>query len=770
VTTADGLVGRLAGLGREGLATVLAHRPDVLGEPWPRRLDVVAARLSTGASVNTAVLGLPTPHVQVLRALQLCYALGSRPAPLADAARLLGAEPAAVESYVDDLADRALAWRDPGGVTLTELLHNSSFRGDGLGAPVAELLGELGTTRLAQLCRAVGLAAHGRRPELAGALTAFFRDADRVRELFATAPESARKLLGDMADGAPEIDGVLPRPDDAETWACEHGFLFGTYYGGAVMPLEVSLALRDPGRHLAFTPDEPGCPVTHVGTEAAEAASSAAALRLLDRVTTVLDLAAAEPLPLLKDGTIGTRLIKKVAKDTGGTPAEIELAIDLAVRIGLLLGDEPVPSRRGRKAPPPTLAPDPDVVRPAPGLLHRLLLTTWWEPATEYGTDVGTHVRRLVVRLLARLEPGTGVAGPEALERLAEWHAPMLPTEDFAGLVRDALTEGELLGVVAHGALTAAGRALLDPDGLVDVTEELVARARTTALFGTDLTAIVPGSPDTRLAALLDRAADRENQGTATSWRFSPATVRRAFDHGTTAAELLGELGAIAAGELPQPLVYLVNDVARRHGEAQVVDVASVVVGEPAVLAEIAAHRKLVKLGLRAVAPTVLTSTVDAAGTVTALRDAGYAPTRHAADGSIVLPAREQAEPTVAVHDPEPAARPADPLDHADRLLAAPPSGPALLRGQIARAMSDRYAGRLTPKQQQLCWQLEAGIPVAVEYRVDDSGAAPERLLIGYPELDGDVLDVWSLDEHVYRRLELARLDLAQASTAVSRA
>lgn len=64
--------------------------------------------------------------------------------------------------------------------------------------------------------------------------------------------------------------------------------------------------------------------------------------------------------------------------------------------------------------------------------------------------------------------------------------------------------------------------------------------------------------------------------------------------------------------------------------------------------------------------------------------------------------------------------------------------------------MSDRYAGRLTPKQQQLCWQLEAGIPVDVVYRAD--GAEPARLVIAYPELDDDVLDVWSLHDRAYRR------------------
>ncbi|WP_039913030.1 helicase-associated domain-containing protein, partial [Amycolatopsis vancoresmycina] len=390
-------------------------------------------------------------------------------------------------------------------------------------------------------------------------------------------------------------------------------------------------------------------------------------------------------------------------------------------------------------------------------------LATWWDPEPpQFEVDVEALLRRLVVRVLARLTPGDAITDLDALTELVRWHAPMLSSEDLAGDVRIVLEQGELLGVVAHGAATAAGRALLEPEGLVEVTDELVSRARTTALFGTDLTAIVPGSPDARLAALLDRAADREAQGTATSWRFSPSSVRRAFDQGTTAAELLEDLRSSAAGELPQPLVYLVNDVARRHGEAQVLDVASVVVGEPAVLAELAAHRKLAKLGLRAVAPTVLTSTVDAAGTLEALREAGYAPTRHTADGSIVLPARDQAEPTSAVREPEPGDRLApDPGSHAERLLAAPTTGPALLRGQLARAMSDRYAGRLTPKQQQVCWQLEAGLPVDIEYR-------GEHLVIAYPELDGDVLDVWSLGERAYRRLELAKVELAQVSTAVS--
>ncbi|NBH05321.1 hypothetical protein GTY80_18960, partial [Amycolatopsis sp. SID8362] len=345
MTTAEELLGRLVGLDRDGLAKVLAHRPDVLAEPWPRRLDVVAARLASPESVDEALLGLSMPQAQVLRAVQLCDALNQAPVPLGDVSALLGG--AAVESFVDELAERALLWREAGEIVLPEVLQRHSFHAEGLGRPVADLLSELTTIQRAHLARNLGVAPKD--------LVRHFRDGDRVRELFATAPERTRKVLRDMADGVPEVDGMPPLG-----WALDHGFLFGTYYGGTAMPIEVSLALRGPDHRLPFTPEEPEYAVTHVGIEPGEATSSAAALRLLDRVSAILELAAAEPLPLLKDGTIGTRLVKKVAKDTGATPAEVELAIDLAAQAGLLLADEPPVPRRGHKAPPPTLAPDPD--------------------------------------------------------------------------------------------------------------------------------------------------------------------------------------------------------------------------------------------------------------------------------------------------------------------------------------------------------------------------------------------------------------------------
>lgn len=775
MSTSDGLLRRLAGLDRHQLAKVLANRPDALAPPWPRRLEGLAARLSSHLSLAEASLALSTPQAQVLRAVQLCQVLGPEPTPPADVARWLGTEPSVVESIVDGLAELAFAWTTDGGIELPEPLQSDSYSIYGLGRPVDVLFRDTTMADLAQLAKGFGLPSTGRKRELSERLLAFFRDGDRVRKLVGKAPEATRALLAEIALDGPERHGLVqygrPLPGSPAAWALDRGLLFGTYDGSAYMPLEVSLALRGPGYKLPFTPDEPECPTTEVGVDAVEASASAAALRLLDRVSTILDLAA-ESLPLLKNGTVGTRLVKKIAKDTGGTPEEIELAIDLAVRCELLVVEEPEPVRKPRRGKAPTpaapkLVLNEEIARPGPALLYRFLLSNWWDaPAPEYEEpdSIGDQVRRLVLRLLTRLAPGTGVLDVAALTRLVGWHAPTVPPEAIADTLPAALVECELLGLVSSGSASSVGRALLEADAaaLIKATDELVSRARTTALFGTDLTAIVPGSPDARLAALLDRAADRENQGTATSWRFSPASVRRAFDQGATAETLLDELGSVAAGELPQPLVYLVNDVARRHGEAQVLPVASVVVGtDPAVLTEIAAHRKLAKLGLRAVAPTVLTSTVDARGTLDALREAGYAPTRHAADGSLVVPGREQTEPISTVRDPEPEeldVPPLDPLEHADRLLAAPASGGGLVRGRLAKAMSDRLRGRLTPAQQQLCWQLEAGIPAQVRYR-DETGETKE-LVIVFPEVDGNVVEAWSLGDVDYRRLELDRLEL----------
>ncbi|MGH8827925.1 MAG: helicase-associated domain-containing protein, partial [Jiangellaceae bacterium] len=462
-------------------------------------------------------------------------------------------------------------------------------------------------------------------------------------------------------------------------WAAERGLLWSTYQGTAHMPLEIGLAMRGPEYVLPFTPRPPSLPVATVTPGQVAAVSAASALRLIDRTLAVVESSAADPIPLLKTGRVGARAVTSMAKKTGAAAQEIRLAVELAIRLSLLQPRdlEPPPSTpaRGRKThargrskppavPPAALVPtDEFKIWRAQSSAARLLtlIEAWWELPIAPLADEKTiravldddpsrafaHVRQLTVRLLTGLGGDTRVTDSSALTELVRWYAPMVSGDIVETLVAASMTEAGLLGVVATGAPSDVGRALVantfvtgldvDAPALVQAVEGFVANACTTALFGADLTAIVTGPADAELAGVLDRAADRESQGSATTWRFSSATVRRAFDDGADAASLLDELASVAHGDLPQPLVYMINDVARRHGEAWVVDVVCVVVGDdPVLMAEIAAHRKLAKLELHTLAPTVLGSAADSVTTLTALRDAGYAPVRQTANGRVV--------------------------------------------------------------------------------------------------------------------------------------
>jgi hypothetical protein len=775
----EALLAWLAGRSSEELAEILENRPDALREPWPRRLGSVAERLSRDASIERAGFMLTAPAFQLLAAVQIYGTLNDEYEISVPAlAKLLEASENEVNAAVKTLSGLALAWITDGTIRIPEGLRADGSGHYGLGQAIGPLLSRLTVAGLQEACHAVGLRADGRKSLVAAQLLEFYRDADKVRELVANAPDGVAEFLQDFVWNGPELEVDLGtsryyygraggRADEPLLWALDRLLLFETHDGNAHMPLEVGWALRGADYRLPFTPTPPAVPTAPVAAEQIAAETSAAALRLLDRVTTVLEKAAAEPLPLLKSGGVGTRVIKKLAKETGGTVQEIGLALDLAGMTGLLTAEEPppLPASRGRSrkpppAPPAGLIPSDEFARwraRSSGLQLRTLLEAWWRDPKVPGEE-SIDFRPTILRLLTELGPGVGVADVEAFTALAVWHIPAIDPALVADMVAQCLAEATLVGAVAAAAAGPLTPALLTGTGITKVTDELVAGAWATALFGTDLTAIVTGPPSTELTALLDRVADRESQGSASTWRFSPASVRRAFDNGDTPETLTRELGAVARGELPQPLAYLINDVARRHGEMQVLDVRSIVVSEvPGLLTEIAAHRKLAKFDLRVVAPTVLTSSADAATTLAALRDAGYSPVQRAADGTIAVRAAAAKPEAVEDGDFDPFETPEkvlkDPLEHAARLLKEPyAQSRALQRGALLRVIP----GNHNQAWMRIIWQLETGFPVWVVY--DDPEKGRYKLLISNPELHGDELDVWSHDPPGYRRLKISRI------------
>lgn len=241
--------------------------------------------------------------------------------------------------------------------------------------------------------------------------------------------------------------------------------------------------------------------------------------------------------------------------------------------------------------------------------------------------------------------------------------------------------EAELLGVLAHGVLTQTGRVLAgDAQTTLDeAAADVLEAACGKVLLQSDLTAVVPGPPAPWLADLLDLVAERESRGTASVWRFSLASVRRALDTGRSAEGIRSDLEAAAGTDLPQPLAYLIDDVARRHGEIAVTALAcAICCSRPALLAEILAHRGLRRLRPRELAPTVLASAEPVDRTLEALRAAGYVPVG-AGDGGAPVIERAPARPARRRKRPagkDEASRPRTPIDLAARLHGTSPDPP----------------------------------------------------------------------------------------------
>lgn len=650
----------------EQLAEILTRRPDAIAPPTPRTLSELAERLQSRASVTAAFRVLPQPGLQVIEVLQ---ALG-RPSVGRDLlAAALGRTPddPDLTATLDVLALRALVWPDGDSLHMADPLWSAFPHPLHLGPPAEHLYGARTADEVHRFATALGLPPGRNKQQTVDELARWMSDGGRVRAAVGAAPAGIRALLNQIAWDGPTVTapgvgyGAGHHLDPALRWALDRGLLVVDGWQTATMPAEVGTALRGPDWRAPFTPRPPQASLTEVTPSAVAGESAAAAGAAVLAATALLEVCAKTPVTLLKLGGVGVRELRRLGKVVGGE-GTARLWLELAANAGLLGGAhdvvlpteayddwcaaEPaqrlVPLLRAWLSLPavPLAVQGPDGDQPAAALTYHV-----------FGERLA-ELRRELLCAAAELPDGYGVPDGAALAGPAAWRSPLLldGLEEPAPLVAATWREAALLGVVAHGALTPLGRALLadaavlsapaDGDsGLAATAARLLPAAVPSALFQADLTAVVPGTPAATLAALLDSAADRESRGGAVSWRFSAGSVRRALDAGASGPGLLDELRAAAtSGSLPQPLEYLVGDVARRHGQVRVRTVACVVrADDPALLAEIAAVRSLAPLRLSLLAPTVLASGKPAKDTLAALRAAGYAPVAESAAGDVVV-------------------------------------------------------------------------------------------------------------------------------------
>lgn len=596
----------LRGFDRPALIALLQDRPD-LCYPLPRDFADLSTRASTSTSIARAIERLTAWERAVAEAL----ATQPDPASVTDIVTLLGSNRSAIDSAVGVLRRRALLWGPSTAIHLVRGVreHFEPFPG-GLAAPSAQPLSE---SVIAEGLAACGAAARPVLDKLLwGPPTGSVRNADR-----AVSPEQAQTPVELL------LAHRLLRPMDSET---------------VVLPREVALQLRAPAglypQQVSPQPPALGGPTRDPAM--VDRAAAGAGFGLLNDLELAVNALEATPHRVLRTGGLSTRDVNALARNLGTDPAHASFVLECAAAAGLVAIGSNL-----------SLLPTTDFDRWAEqesidqwrtlveawAVVPRLLARSAEPGAHTLGDEadapIAAELRALVLGACAEAPPGTMIE-VDQLVALVGWHRPRLAragqslTAEIAGLWREA----GWLGLAGLGATATLVRAALEPGAeLPAEVAELFPAPIDKIIIQADLTAIAPGPLAPPIARDLRLLADQESRGGGGVFRFSATALRRAFDLGWSSTEIQAWLERHSSTGVPQPLSYLVDDVARQYGSVRVAPAGSIIRTEDETqAAALLADPEASTLGLRLLAPGLLVAAADPYEVVALLRKLGRTP------------------------------------------------------------------------------------------------------------------------------------------------
>lgn len=615
----------LADLDDERLIRLLELRPD-LTQPPPGSIAALAARAQARQSVKAATDGLDFLRMTVLDALLVLHA-DTAAVPMTKLVALIGdrASEDTVATAVDDLRERALVW------------------GDATVRVTAEA--------------AAGL------PWYPGQASVEVTEQTDIAARLEAADSAQLELLQRLLEGSPmgrTRDAAPGTPADRPVQLLlAAGLLRQVDNETVILPRLVGQVMRgeQPGPVDLTQPD----PTVSTTTAAdVDAVAAGAAIDLLREVELVLETLSATPVPELRSGGLGVRDVKRLTKVTGIDEIRLGLIVEVSAAAGLIAAGMPEPDPHDGVGPywAPTVAADRFVESPTAAKWH-LLASTWLDlpgrPSLigRRGPDGKPYAalsdslfstaapldRQLLLDVLTDMSAGSGVDAISA-SRAMIWRRPRWAVRLQPDPVGDLLTEAHALGLVGRGAIATPARKLLageQADVVVAAMEKVLPAPIDHFLLQADLTVIVPGPLQRDLAEQLASVATVESAGAAMVYRISEASIRRALDTGRTASELHALFSKHSKTPVPQGLTYLIDDVARRHGQLRVGMAQSFVRCEDtALLAQAVGAPATEQLEMRILAPTVAVSQAPISEVLAALREAGFAPAAEDSTGAIV--------------------------------------------------------------------------------------------------------------------------------------
>ncbi|HEY2725133.1 MAG TPA: helicase-associated domain-containing protein [Pseudonocardiaceae bacterium] len=742
----------LRSLDHDALAALLRARPD-LAVPAPADSTVLATRAGIAASVARATEDLDRFTLAVLTALVVAGA-DSAPVSRREVARLLGPGIPArrLRAALDELRRRALAWGGDDALAVVPSARQViGPHPGGLGRSTPDLDG-------------VDLdAALGALPE---------EELGVLRALAAGPP------VGATRDAAEVL--TLDRARSPVQRLLARGLLVRVDRGTVELPAQVGLAVRGNRPLGPVELEEPELPTRPLEPSTVDSTAAGAVLELVRHTEDLLAAWSQEPPSVLRSGGLGVRDLRRTARALDVPESTVVLIAEVAVAAGLVtsVDDEAAPVWL------PTVTAD-SWLAAAPEQRWSALAAAWLELprlpgmagvrddrdrllaplADELRRPLAPGQRRRVLEAIATLPDGTGIKQAEDLAAVLAWRAPRRGGRLRDEVVGWTVQEATELGVVALGAMSSAGHALLVHDASTAATVLGVALPEPVdhVLVQADRTVVAPGPLEPELAKEISLLADVESAGGATVYRITEATVRRALDAGRSAADLHELLTTRSRTPVPQSLSYLIDDVARRHGVLRGGAAASFLrCDDEAMLTELTTHPVAVRCGLRRLARTVVVSPLPLVELLEEVRAAGFTPVAEDADGQVV-DLRAGARRAPARRTVRRAALPPELTDEQVRALmrgiragdaAAEAAGPTR-RGAAGAAGTPSTADTLRLLQDA----ANAGNSVFIGY-VDSHGVASRRI-VRPVSVGGGVLEGFDRSHGEIRRFPLHRINSA---------
>ena len=698
------------------LQELVRRRPD-LARPAPSDLTSLAARASTRSSVQRALDGLDRGHLEVLEAL----VVSGDPVDLDRTGTLLGRPVPSLDGFVQDLWDRALLWRG------TDDQHVVRAAAEVLGPHPAGL----GPTIA----------------DLRGSTPASYASPELLDAVIASAPPAARTILDKLTWGPP-IGTLTPGgPLAAEgAWLLSHQLISALSADHVALPREVALRLRGDRLHRETALTAPDLSVTAHEQSSVDAAAGGQASELLGLVDEIAADWGPRPPRVLRAGGLSVRDLKRLSAILDVNQTHAAFVVEIAYAADLLADDASLE---------PVWAPTPgyDEWQQRPSARRWVRLGRAWLASGRAPHLVGTvpsgggsainalsadvvypPTRQLRGDVLAELAALPEGQAPDliALADRIRWRRPMRRAEIIAAVTAAVLREAEWLGITGRGALSTAGRLLFDTTADPSAAEEAVSTHLPSpvehVLLQADLTAVAPGRLEGSIAQFMRLVSDVESRGGATVYRFSPESVRRALDAGWSSAQVLTALRDASRTPVPQPLEYLVGDIARRHGQTRVGSVSAYIRSDnSAVLDTMLADRELAALQLRRLAPTVVVSPANRAVVLEMLRENGFAPVAEKMDGAVMVAPISHHRTPARRHPASPTLTSVVDDESTQTLVAA------------LRAGEESAAYERAREQSQPGPRLPSTEPAVALALVREASADSLGLWIGYADADGRV-------------------------------